>query len=329
MQTRLFLAALGLSALVACAAAQPGEPGAAEPGARIGQQQPSQEPRGFANADEFLTALERSGENLVTLTAGIKYDRTFELQGDRQIRIGTLYFVGGTPDTQNPARRLGRKFAIVFTQLWIGNERRESPRTYLFDGAWLVERLPEDKLQLRKQIVAPGEVFDPLRIGEGPLPIPIGQPKADILARYQVELREPADGIDPDAAADDVDRRLAMDMLIASAQTQQIRLVPRPERAEEDDFTEIRLWYMPDSAGNLLPQMARTVNRSGDVSVVQLINVQAQYAGAETNKRARVPEEVFDTTLPRGWREDVQDLRTPGNGPPAQPAGERPSAPGR
>jgi hypothetical protein len=260
-------------------------------------------------ADELLSELEQSGENLVSLTAGLKWDRTFEIQGDRQIRTGKLYFVGGTPDPSRPGRKVGRKFAIHFDRLWMDNSRRDDDQVYIFDGEWLTQKITADKLILRRQIVAPGETFDPLRIGEGPMPIPIGQPKADILARYTAELLSPAEGLDPGTDADPLAKQQAAEMLKAAKDTQQLKLIPRPERAQQDDFTEIRLWYVRGKNGDLLPRMARTVNKSGDVSVVMLINVEMQLAGGPENPKAAIPSEVFNTKAPEGWIVDTQDMR--------------------
>jgi hypothetical protein len=265
-----------------------------------------QQPEDFESADQLLIALEESGKGLEALTAGIKYDRTFEIQGDRQIRTGQLQFIGGEPDPQDPSRMVGRRFAIVFRQFWIGDERRDEERAYIFDGQILYEKIPADRLMLVTPIAEPGEQFDPLKIGEGPLPIPIGQRKADILARYQAELVPATDGIDPDADPDPVARRQAIEMLQVAASSWQLKLIPRP--GQDDQFREIRLWYTRGADGQLLPRMARTVNRSEDISVVMLVNVQARMKGEPTEK-ARISEELFDTTAPAGWTVDRKDLR--------------------
>ena len=40
-------------------------------------------------------------------------------------------------------------------------------------GEWFVEKLGNDKQMFKRAIIAPGEKIDPLRIGEGPFPLPI------------------------------------------------------------------------------------------------------------------------------------------------------------
>lgn len=263
------------------------------------------------NADDLLLALENADADLRTLSADLRYDRTFEIAGDRQVREGKLHFISRPAadpkaDPNAPARN-DRKFSITFTKLIVGPRVRDAKddpsvmKEYIFDGEWLVEKLPGEspKLFTKRQVVAPGERFDPLRIGEGPMPIPIGQRRQDILDRYSAQL------VSADADLDDPDLKKFV------ADSYQLKLVPRPERMDEDEFREIRLWYRrgaPNAAGKkpdakaepgaLLPRMARTINRSGDESIVQLINVQL-------NKP--IPDTAMDTRTPGpkdGW--DIQ-----------------------
>ena len=57
----------------------------------------------------------------------------------------------------------------------------------MFDGQWLIEKRPDKKQFVAREIAAPGEDFDPLSIKEGIMPIPIGQRAADVLERFDVE----------------------------------------------------------------------------------------------------------------------------------------------
>ena len=75
----------------------------------------------------------------------------------------------------------------------------------------------------------------------------------------------------------------------------QLRLVPKPEFADESKFTEIRLWYEKEA---LMPKMSRAVDQKGDVSFVQLLNVE---------RNERLPMGVMAVAPPpekQGW--DVQ-----------------------
>lgn len=274
------------------------QPGAKQPGA-------------IRTADDLLTALETADAGLKTLTAGIRYDRTFEIAGDRQVREGTLYFEARPRE----ADRADRRFSIRFDRLIVGQRVRDEVKEFIFDGEWLVEKLPGEKPKMftKRQVVPPGERFDPLRIGEGPMPIPIGQRREDILSRYAAEL-VPADS--------DLSE---LELKTFVKESYQLKLTPRADRPDEDEFREIRLWYRQSPAvggqpAMLLPRMARTINRSGDESVVQLINVQVN---------GPIPADVMKTDTPGpkdGWDVQVIPFR---QGLKEEPAGSAGGGPGK
>jgi hypothetical protein len=279
---------------------------------------PPYEPE-FRTADELLSALEEADRGLVSLTAAVQYDRTAVIQNDHQTYRGRLYFVTGNDAKKDagerPSGRPGaaagsqRKFAIHFDTRITDEVIRPEESTYIFDGEWLVEKNAKERLFIKRQIVPPGESFDPLRIGDGPMPLPIGQKKEDILARYTAELLEPTRGLEPpeDPLPEEVAEANSLASFVRGSY--QVRLIPRPEIADEE-FREIRLWYFPSNEGNLLPRMARTVSKSGDLSLVRLLDVQVQMQGAQLNRDAQVPREVLDTTVPReGWHVQITNWR--------------------
>ncbi|MEM8756699.1 MAG: tetratricopeptide repeat protein [Planctomycetota bacterium] len=246
----------------------------------------------FDSADELLDAVETADARIERLTADLAYVRDFALVGDRQLRVGSLAFVNETDS---------RRFAVLFETLIVGDRREPDGRTFVFDGEWLTERIPSERLMLRRQVAPPGAKFDPLRVGEGPLPLPLGQKKADILSSYTVAMPEPAEGL---AGRED---QSELEDFIAAKKASQLKLTPRPERIEDDPFDEIRLWYARHETG-VLPVMAMTLNKTGDEVVVRLINVRL-------NADASIDESVFDDEPPVGW--DVDE--TPYRGAAAEP----------
>lgn len=306
----------GILILLACAAAQTSamtDQPVLESKTRVVADAPAKAPTPqgqFATAEALLDALETADIDLRRLSAEIMYDRTFALAGDRQIRKGELSFVSGE-------NRVGRKFAVRFDTLIIGDSRRDEVKQYIFDGQWLVEKTPGEKRFVKRQIVPPGQNFDPLRVGEGFMPIPIGQRKADILKRYVATLAPLEEGLE-DAEL----RKFVMDCT-------QLKLTPRPDLAEEDQFSEIRLWYKGGQSGvKLLPRLARAVNIAEDVSLVRLINV-------KTNDDAVLKDGAMDTTTPpaaEGWEILIHDYReglkpqaeAPDQAPAPEPAPGKP-----
>lgn len=243
----------------------------------------------FADADALLDAIEKSDQGIGRLTAAMQYHRVFELAGDEQTRLGMLQFVN---DRNDEGETTLRRFAIRFDQTIVDNRRERDGRTFVFDGEWLTERIPSDKLMLRRQVAPPGAGFDPLKVGEGPLPIPLGQAKADILERYTVTMPEPLDGID---------HRVDQPQLatyITAMDAAQLKLVPKDDN---DQFEEIRLWYRTVTTG-VLPCMALTINRTGDEVMVQLLDFRL-------NEVARIDESLFSDEAPAGWDVEVTPFR--------------------
>ena len=244
----------------------------------------------FKDADALLDAVETADAHIERLSAGLSYHRLFALAGDEQLRIGHLTFLN---EHKEGTDKRSRKFAVVFDDLYVGERKEPDGRTFVFDGEWLIERIPADRLMLKRQVAPPGAEFDPLRVGEGPLPLPLGQKKADILANYQVTMPEPTSGIED---REDFDSLKAH---IERLNAQQIHLLPK---GEDENFEEIRLWYAPSETG-VLPCMAMTVNRTGDEVVVMLINV-------KLNADAEVDQDAFEDEAPEGWDVDVTPYRS-------------------
>lgn len=246
------------------------------------------------NVDDLLDALETADKGIQTFQSRIIYDRQFLLQGDRHIRFGDLVF---RVDPGSASGRIRRTFAINFTSLRIDDVVRDDLSTWAFDGEWIIEKRPGDKSFIKRRISTPEDPVDPLGLGESPVPFPIGQRKAAIQQRYTATMPKPADGLElsPDDARDDPDAAAESKQLIETVQgTYQLRLVPRPDYADEEEFREIRLWYTKET---FVPRMARVINRQGDISVVKMINIKINQP---------LPKQAISTEPPTepGW--DIQ-----------------------
>lgn len=252
-------------------------------------------------AAKFLDELERADAGLRRLVGEIKYQRTFDLVGDRQTRYGRIAY---TAEPASEGAPPARKFAVLFDRFEIGSVVRNEEKAYIFDGQWLVERIPGEKLFKKHEVVPPGEKFDPLRLGQGPFPIPIGQRRADILERFTADLAPAESGLEPGDALSEADASAVRDFVSG---TTQIRLVPREGVPEAEDFREVRLWYTRDASGRWLPRLARTINPSGDSTLVFLINVRTLHAGETPTAETSIPASMLDTTTPgEGWDVSIQ-----------------------
>ena len=261
------------------------------------------------SARELLERLEDADKGICTLTSPIQLTRNFgDLEGGAtQIRSGVLAFdrcvsgevaVGG--ENAGDGGEGGGRFAVRFDRLVFDGEQRDEVQHFIFDGAWFVEKLPEDRQVNRRRVVPPGERIDPLRVGEGPFPVPIGQKADEILRRFDAVLLDGREG----------DGEL---LPAVFGRMHQLVLVPKVGAAEADDFRRIVLWYDPEatviergedgverSSKRLMPRMARTVSIDGGTNDVLL----AQY-----RINTVIDESMFDDSVPEGWRVFVQDFR--------------------
>lgn len=228
--------------------------------------------QGYATAEDLLDALEKADANLRSLTSEIQYDKIDGVTGDRQIRWGKVFFVDDSGGGEGLQQR-DRKFAVRFDKLQLGDRLEEQEQLFVFNGEWLTEISPTHKQIIRRQVMPPGSDFDPLKVGEGPLPLPIGQKKADMLARFKVTLLTDIAEL---SGEDDEETAKLKEFVKGSYQ---LKLIPNPGTSEAEKFTQIRLWYrvweLKDGEKRLLPRMAKTVTpKSGNEAIVRMIKVQ-------------------------------------------------------
>lgn len=281
-------------------------------------------PETFRDADHLLTVLETGDEGIRTLRAAVELVNEYgPLEGnEKQKRQGTLYFSTGNAaepgpqPAEAPERAEGeeegegapggrRAFRVDFVRLYLpsGEEdvwvRHEERKSYIFDGRVLLELSPDRKAGIRRLVAGEGEEVDPLALGEGPFPIPIGQKKDEILKRFDAELLGPDAGLGGEGVPPMLEG------------TVQLRLTPKPGAAEAEDFHEVRIWYTRHDADGdgdadyLLPVKARTVDTDQSKADVNLANVTVN---------ADLEEGLFDTTAPEGWEVMNEDLRREAGG---------------
>jgi hypothetical protein len=237
-------------------------------------------PAPYATAEALLDALETSTKGLRDFQARVIYDRLDAITEDRERRTGRLVLeqAGGEP----PRRR----FAIAFEQ-HIDAAGHASPQRqrYAFADGWLVEFDDERRQAIERQLVPEGKSLDPLRLGEGPLPLPVGQRAEEVRRRFTVTLSK-----DPDAA-----------LLRRLTGVQGLVLVPRPGTGADEDFQEVRIWY---DLRTFAPMGVQARMKGGDLKTVLLQEVRVN-AGLDEKARA-----ALGTTVPEGWVRDRRPWRS-------------------
>ena len=240
----------------------------------------------FADADALLTAVERTSDSLRDFRANITLETTDDVTGDTERRLGQLVFV------QEEGKPATRRFAVVFEKFIDGSGRMdERPVRYIYADGWLTEADFKQRTLVRRQLARAGEQYDPLKPGEGPVPLPIGQRRADVLARFDASLATAPDST----------------LLLKSARAMVgVRLKPKPGMADRD-LVEASVWY---DAQSLVPVGVEAQRKSGR-TVVSLRDA-TMNGGIDAAQQALLSLAEKVTT---GWRVDERPLTvTPGAG---------------
>ncbi len=224
-------------------------------------------PPSSPEAIDLLTKIQDKLQTVDTLRCKLVYTRKQELLGDKQVRLGSLVFLR----KPGPAR-----FGIEFNKLIVDERMEAEVKSYVYDGQWLVEKIPAQKQFFKRQISDPkaGPQEDLLESGKGPFIIPLTTKKDQILARFTATVVAPNAKIDPD-------------------NTLHLLLIPKPGQTIE--FTSIDIWYDSET---LLPRKVRTSDASKNVSEVLL---------QEIVPNLDIDANRLDTTAPAepGWRIEI------------------------
>lgn len=262
---------------------------------------PDQPVAGYATAGELLAELEKADRDIRTFSSQIRYTRLFEIENDIQTRIGRLYFRTDPPPDPAADKAVSRRrwVAVRFEQFIAGQRADKQEKLWVFDGQWLVEKDPVEKQFMKRRMVRPGQVFDPLRVGEGPFFVPVGQRREDMELYFTAALRPASEGLEDtyDPQRDQLLKTLAakLEGLI------QLELTPRPHMKQVEDFALIRIWYDPKT---LLPRASLSVDPLGDIDVFELFSIDINEG------RNPLPEGVFSVDPPspgEGYHVEIVD----------------------
>lgn len=275
---RIAIAAAAVLAapLPSCRAQAPVAPPPAAVDAGVGE---------YADADALLAAVERVASTIRDFRASLTLETSDDVTGDTERRVGQLVFVQeeGKPET--------RRFAVVFEKFIDGSGRMdERPVRYLYADGWLTEADFTQRTLVRRQLARAGEAYDPLKPGEGPVPLPIGQRREDVLRRFDASLAKA-----PQAA---VLRKAPRPMV-------GVRLVPKAGMADRD-LREATVWYDRETLAPVGVEALRTSGRTVVVLRGATLN-----GGLDDAQRGLLGLAAGTT---EGWRIDERPL-------PAPPAG--------
>lgn len=141
---------------------------------------------GELSISEVLDAVDRAAVETTVVSARFVSTRTDALTEESERRTGDLVVSG---------QGVNRRAAILVRDFIDGTGRLEREnRHFVYGEGWLTEYVPGEQRATSRQLALPGEDYDPLRAGEGPIPLPVGQRRADLERGFSCELATwPAD----------------------------------------------------------------------------------------------------------------------------------------
>ena len=251
------------------------------------------------NADRevrrLLAAIDVQTLGLRDFASRVRMDTYDDLADETEKRFGRVYMVmpplaaEATPNADpsaevevEPEVRKHRRAAIVFERsIEPSGRARERLEHFVLDDGVLSDYDHEAKRLVRRRVVEPGDRRDPLRLGDGPVPIPIGQRSADIIRHFDVTLAPAV----PDRIARSADGVIGL------------HLVPKTgtEMAEDRKIASIDLWLVGE---NHLPFAVELRERDGDRTTVRFFDPVLN-AGIDATARRWLEAPEGD---PKVWR---------------------------
>ncbi|MAH65509.1 MAG: hypothetical protein CMJ27_03840 [Phycisphaerae bacterium] len=239
----------------------------------------------------LLEAIDVQTLALRDFVSRVRMDTYDDLADETEKRFGRVYMVMPTlvaeeapkpdPSAEVEARK-HRRAAIVFERsIEPSGRARERLEHFVLDDGVLSDYDHEAKRLVRRRVVEPGDRRDPLRLGDGPVPLPIGQRSEDIVRHFDVTL----------AAA--VPTRIAK----SAEDVVGLHLVPKPgtEMAENRKIASIDLWLVGEDH---LPFAVELRERDGDRTTVRFFDPVLNAGIDEAARRWLEAPEVD----PKVWR---------------------------
>jgi len=136
-----------------------------------------------AGVDAVLDQLDQRGKSLEAFVADVELKEEDTTLAIETTRIGKLWYQK-LPDGSI-------RMKVSFTDRQNENARQPDPIDYVLENGRLIERQHAKKLEVRRQVVKPGEKLNPFKLGEGPIPLPIGQSKEEVKKLFEVKDVKP------------------------------------------------------------------------------------------------------------------------------------------
>jgi outer membrane lipoprotein-sorting protein len=199
-----------------------------------------------APLDAILDALNARGKDLKDFSADVALHTVDNRTGEDSAQIGKVVYDAGGGNS-----RIRVSFDKKETETGDGKRMTQKQRLdYLLENGWLTDRDYQKKLEVRRQVLRPGQQMNLLKLGEGPFPLPIGQDKAEVKKQFDVK-KVPLTPDDPKG-------------------TLHVRLVPKKESQFVKRFKQIDVFVDPNTN---MPSRIDTVEPAGTTRSTDLTNL--------------------------------------------------------
>jgi hypothetical protein len=212
------------------------------------------------SVDQVLTALQSRGQNLNNFTADVKLADADPVTMRQSSRTGAVLFQR-KPDGD---ARIRVNFK---TYKGTTGPQIQQRQDWLLDNGVLTDQNFQTKLQVSRQVLKPGQKLNPLKLGEGPFPLPIGQTPDDVKKMFSVKLI-PHDKDDP-------------------ADTIHVELTPNPGTRFANKFEAIDVWV--SRADGFTPRIQTTDKGGGTLHITDLTNVKINVALKDADFKLEEP----------------------------------------
>ena len=135
-----------------------------------------------SSVDDVLDALDARGRNLREFVANVQLTEIDEATQLESVRTGRVWYQKQKDDD---------RIRVTFDQKLEGRFAKNEKVEYLLDDGWLVDRDYRRSVEVKRQVLRPGEKVNLLKLGEGPFPLPIGQAKQDVHKEFEVTKADP------------------------------------------------------------------------------------------------------------------------------------------
>ena len=224
-----------------------------------------------SNREAILDALHERGQGLKDFTADVSLAETEALSGETTTLVGKVWYQSrGEGDA---------RMRILFDRRLFGQKVQPGSKVeYMLDKGWLIDRDYKRKVEIQRQVLKPGEKINLLKLGEGPFPLPIGQPREEVFKMFDVKKIDPKQG-DPEG-------------------TVHLELAPKPNTQFARKFKTIDVWV--ETKTNFPRRIATLDKSEAETRKTDLTNIQVNVG---------VKDDAFALEkLPEGWTQKSEQI---------------------